>query len=182
MLPPCVGGERSRCALKVTCFSLLASALRLLTPKIQAVCRAVWRGERSRCAVRMTAKGSVTPWMACGSRPVEGSPALGLSRQSAYAKARDCQGGGLFPLGPPPFAAGEQNTIVCKAEPDQSTASRASLAPTFASYDVSYDGVTHPNPKPPVGPSGGAAPGRGCGRRCRPRLLPDCLQKLLDPL
>ncbi|GAB3232122.1 hypothetical protein GCM10027295_25720 [Pseudaeromonas pectinilytica] len=43
----------------------------------------------------------------------------GLSRQSAYAKARDCQGGGLFPLGPPPFAAGEQISIVREAEPDQ---------------------------------------------------------------
>jgi len=41
----------------------------------------------------------------------------GLSRQSAYAKARDCQGGGLFPLGPPPFAEGEQISIVREAEP-----------------------------------------------------------------
>jgi hypothetical protein len=47
-----------------------------------------------------------------------------LSRQSAYAKARDCQGGGLFPLGPPPFARGEQEAIACKAEPDQSELSR----------------------------------------------------------
>jgi hypothetical protein len=31
-------------------------------------------GERSRCAVRMTAKGSVTPGMACGSRPVKRLP------------------------------------------------------------------------------------------------------------
>ncbi len=34
-------------------------------------------GERSRSAVRMTAKGSVTPWMACGFRPVERIPQLG---------------------------------------------------------------------------------------------------------
>jgi hypothetical protein len=47
------------------------------SPKLEAVCRAGWRGERNRCAVRMTAKGSVTPWMACGSRPVERIPEPG---------------------------------------------------------------------------------------------------------
>ena len=45
--------------------------------KSAAVCRAEWRVEWSRCAVRMTVRGSVTPWMACGSRPVEGNPQLG---------------------------------------------------------------------------------------------------------
>jgi hypothetical protein len=43
----------------------------------------------------------------------------GLSRQSAHARARDCQGGGLFPLDPPPSAAGGQDDIADQAEPDQ---------------------------------------------------------------
>ena len=42
-----------------------------------AVCWAGWRGNCSRCAVRMTAKGSVTPGMACGSRPVKDDPQPG---------------------------------------------------------------------------------------------------------
>ena len=53
-------------------------------PKLEAVCRAEGWGEWSRSAVRMTAKGSVTPWMACGSRPVEGSPALGSFPDSRH--------------------------------------------------------------------------------------------------
>ena len=48
-----------------------------ITPKLEAVCRAGRRGGCSRCAVRMTAKGSVTPWMACGSRPVKDDPEPG---------------------------------------------------------------------------------------------------------
>ncbi len=55
----------------------------------------------------MTAKGSVTPWMACGSRPVKRIPERG-----AFPTV------GIDP-GPPPFAGGEQNAIVCKAETDQ---------------------------------------------------------------
>jgi hypothetical protein len=47
------------------------------SPKSAAVCRAEWRVERSRCTVRMTVRGSVTPGMACGSRPVKGNPQLG---------------------------------------------------------------------------------------------------------
>jgi len=42
----------------------------------------------------------------------------GLSRQSAHARARDCQGGGLFPLDPPPLTAGGQDAIAHQAEPD----------------------------------------------------------------
>ena len=65
--------------LQVVCHSRRSNPLLLVntTPKLQAVCRAEGWGEWSRCAVRMTAKGSVMPWMACGSRPVEGSPTLG---------------------------------------------------------------------------------------------------------
>ena len=48
-----------------------------MTPKLEAVCRAGRRGGCSRCAVRMTAKGSVTPGMACGSRPVKDDPQPG---------------------------------------------------------------------------------------------------------
>ena len=55
----------------------LAFARLIYPPKPEAVCRAGCRDERSRCAVRMTAKGSVTPWMACGSRPVKRIPELG---------------------------------------------------------------------------------------------------------
>ena len=43
----------------------------------------------------------------------------GPSRQSAYAQARDCQGGGLFPLDPPPPAAGGELSTVGEAEPAQ---------------------------------------------------------------
>jgi len=41
-----------------------AFARQTYNPKLKAVCRAGWRGERNRGAVRMTATGSVTPWMA----------------------------------------------------------------------------------------------------------------------
>jgi hypothetical protein len=44
---------------------------------LKAVCRAVGRDEHSRYAVRMTAQGSVTPGMACGSRPVKRIPEHG---------------------------------------------------------------------------------------------------------
>ena len=70
----------------------------------------------------MTGRGSVTPGMACGSRPVEAARSSGPSRQSAKTRARDCQGGGLFPLGPPPFTAGGQIASVGKAEPDKQMA------------------------------------------------------------
>ena len=54
-----------------------AFARQTYKPKLEAVCRAGWRGVRSRGAVRMTAKGSVTPGMACGDRPVERAPEPG---------------------------------------------------------------------------------------------------------
>jgi hypothetical protein len=72
-------------------------------PKPEAVCRAEGWGEWSRCAVRMTVKGSVTPWMACGSRPVEGSPALGSFPDSRHTPRPGVKGAGPFaPLPTPP--------------------------------------------------------------------------------
>jgi len=52
-------------------------SFQLHTPKFKAVCRAGRRGGWSRCAVRMTARGSFTPGMACGSRPVKDDPKPG---------------------------------------------------------------------------------------------------------
>ena len=54
-----------------------AFARQTYTPKLEAVCRAGWRGERRRGAVRRTATGSVTPGMACGDRPVKRIPEPG---------------------------------------------------------------------------------------------------------
>ena len=42
--------------------------------------------------------------------------------------ARDCQGGGLLPLGPPPFNPGEQISIVREAEPDQTEPAKSEPA------------------------------------------------------
>ena len=74
-------------------------ARQIYKPKLEAVCRAGWRGERNRGAVRMTATGSVTPGMACGSRPVERAPepgffpTVGINRRPGIAK-----GEGFSPL------------------------------------------------------------------------------------
>jgi len=75
------------------------TGLALLTypPKIQAVCRAEWRGDRSWCAVRMTAKGSVTPWMACGSRPVKRLPQRGAFPTVGTRQGQGSRGQGLLP-------------------------------------------------------------------------------------
>ena len=54
-----------------------AFARQIYKPKLEAVCRAGWRGERRRGAVRRTATGSVTPGMACGDRPVKRIPEPG---------------------------------------------------------------------------------------------------------
>jgi hypothetical protein len=45
-------------------------------------------------------------WLPAGERH---AAARGLPDSRHTPRARDCQGGGLFPLGPPPFAGGEQN-------------------------------------------------------------------------
>ena len=72
------------------------------TAKPEAVCRAGCRGGWSRCAVRMTAKGSVTPWMACGSRPEEDDPKPGaVPAVGINPKARGQGGMALCPLAAP---------------------------------------------------------------------------------
>jgi hypothetical protein len=70
------------------------------------------------------------------------SAARGLPGSRPKLKARDCQGGGLFPLGPPPFNRGEQIACVCKAEPGQ------------ARPEVAWDGWGGPT----VSGRGGARP------------------------
>ncbi len=72
------------------------------SPKLKAVCRAEGRGERRRCAVRMTAKGSVTPGMACGSRPVERIPELGAFPTVGIRPGPGLPRGRLFPPWPAP--------------------------------------------------------------------------------
>ena len=52
------------------------------------------------------------------------SAARGLPGSRPKPKARDCQGGGLFPLGPPPSTVGGQTACVYQAEPDQTGRSR----------------------------------------------------------
>jgi hypothetical protein len=78
------------------------TGLRLLTypPNLKAVCRAVWRGERRRCAVRMTAKGSATPWMACGSRPVKRLPQRGAFPAVGIRQGQGLPRGWPFPPWP----------------------------------------------------------------------------------
>jgi hypothetical protein len=78
-------------------------------PKLEAVCRAGRRGGRSRCAVRMTARGSVTPGMACGSRPVEATPQLGAFPTAGIRQGPGIAKGEAFsPLARPRQAAGWQ--------------------------------------------------------------------------
>ena len=55
-------------------------------------------------------------WLPAGG---EQPAARGLPGSRHTPKARDCQGGGLFPLGPPPSTTGGQIANVGKAEPDQ---------------------------------------------------------------
>jgi len=55
-------------------------------------------------------------WLPAGGRH---AAVRGLPDSRHTPQARDCQGGGLFPLGPPPFTPGEQNANVCKAETEQ---------------------------------------------------------------
>ena len=87
--------------------------------KLQAVCRAAGWGDWSRCAVRMTAKGSVTPWMACGSRPVKGSPERGAFPTVGIHQWPGVKGAGPFAPLPPPPTAGWQIATADGAEPDQ---------------------------------------------------------------
>jgi hypothetical protein len=80
--------------LQAVCHSKDQTQLLLvnMTPKLEVVCRAEGWGDWSRCAVRMTAKGSVTPWMACGSRPVEIHPPLGPAVGLRQREAWTCFG------------------------------------------------------------------------------------------
>ncbi|GAB3214884.1 hypothetical protein GCM10027295_05230 [Pseudaeromonas pectinilytica] len=66
--------------------------------------------------------------LAQGCAIADGHGSLPVSEDQAAvgAKALDCQGGGLFPLGPPPSTAGGQIANVCKAETD-TTGSRPTL-------------------------------------------------------
>ena len=91
---------------------------------LQAVCRAEGWGEWSRCAVRMTAKGSVTPWMACGSRPVEGSPTLGAFPTVGIRQGQGLRGQGLLPPCRPRQRAVGKSPQPTGSEPDQSESSR----------------------------------------------------------
>ena len=79
-----------------------AFARQIYKPKLEAVCRAGWRGERNRCAVRMTARGSVTPGMACGSRPVERIPELGAFPTVGIRQGPGLPRGRPFPPWPAP--------------------------------------------------------------------------------
>jgi hypothetical protein len=55
-------------------------------------------------------------WLPAGG---ENPGARGFPDSRPTPKARDCQGGGLFPLGPPPPTAGWQIAIADRAETDQ---------------------------------------------------------------
>jgi len=68
-----------------------------LFTKVQAVCRAEGRDECNRCAVRMTAQGSVTPGMACGSRPVKRIPERGTLPTVGIRQGQGSRGLGLLP-------------------------------------------------------------------------------------
>jgi hypothetical protein len=84
----------------------------------------------------MTGRGSVTPGMACGSRPVEGSPqlgafpAVGIRQRPGIAK-----GEAFSPLARrrPPQVGKIAN--VCKAEPDKRRLGKSSK-PTNDGTDV----------------------------------------------
>ena len=90
------------------------------SPKLQAVCRAGWRGERNRCAVRMTARGSVTPWMACGDRPVERIPEPGAFPTVGINPAAGLLRTAASVLNPPLPTAGWQIAPADRAEPAKS--------------------------------------------------------------
>jgi hypothetical protein len=55
-------------------------------------------------------------WLPAGG---ENPGARGFPDSRHTPKARDCQGGGLFPLGPPPPTAGWQIALADRAETDQ---------------------------------------------------------------
>jgi len=76
--------------------------------KSAAVCRAGRRDGCSRCAVRMTARGSVTPGMACGSRPVKDIPQPGAFPTVGINPGQGSRGHGLMPPCRPRQAAGWQ--------------------------------------------------------------------------
>jgi len=97
------------------------------SPKPQAVCRAGWRGERNRGAVRMTATGSVTPWMACGSRPVERIPEPGAFPTVGINQRPGVKGAGPFAPLPPPPTAGWQIPSAGGAEPAKSELTKSEL-------------------------------------------------------
>jgi hypothetical protein len=114
--------------------------------KVQAVCRAAGRGERRRCAVRMTAKGSVTPWMACGSRPVKRIPERGAFPTVGIHQRPGVKGAGPFAPLPPPPTAGWQIAI---ADQGGTGSSQSQIQiPKFRSA------ISQP---PLVGPRGNAA-------------------------
>ena len=109
-----------------------------------AVCRAAGWGDWSRCAVRMTAKGSVTPWMACGSRPVKGSPERGAFPTVGIHQWPGVKGAGPFAPLPPPPTAGWQIAAADGAEPDQANPKspiddRPPLGPPFQPLIVTGD-------------------------------------------
>ena len=62
----------------------------------------------------MTAKGSVTPWMACGSRPVERAPEPGVFPTVGINRRPGVKGAGPFAPLPPPPTAGWQITQACQ--------------------------------------------------------------------
>ena len=98
------------------------------SPKLEAVCRAGWRGERRRGAVRMTATGSVTPWMACGDRPVERAPEPGAFPTVGIPPAAGLLRTAASVLNPPPPTAGWQIAPADRAEPAKSELTKSEPA------------------------------------------------------
>lgn len=99
----------------------------------------------------MTAKGSVTPGRACGSRPVESSTTLGGFPDSRHVPKAWGQGGmALYPLGPPPPTAGWQFS---PAEGGETRSTKPSLT-TFdklrANGWCSQTATSKPHPCPPL--------------------------------
>ena len=92
----------------------------------------------------MTAKGSVTPWMACGSRPVKGSPERGAVPTVGIHQRPGVKGVGPFAPLPPPPTAGWQIATADGAEPDQANPKspiddRSPLGPPFQPLIVTGD-------------------------------------------
>jgi len=133
-----------------------------------AVCRAAGWGDWSRCAVRMTAKGSVTPWMACGSRPVKGSPERGAFPTVGIHQWPGVKGAGPFAPLPPPPTAGWQIATADGAEPDQADSEIPNPDSTLkatASHIASV-GFRPTQPQPnrrPIATAQGPAPSIGQG-------------------